>query len=338
MKALITGASGFLGSHLTSALIDAGYDVRAMAHYRGDGSVGFLDEIPDRGAGREFEVVRGDVLDAEALVRHARGCDVIFNLAALGNPAYSVANPRHVFEVNTTGAFNALEAARATGARLVQMSTSEAYGTSGMALCESHPLNPRSPYGASKAAADAFCSAHSLSYEGLEVVIARCFNVYGPRQSARALIPSVMLQILRWENPASGDPVPVKLGTLTAERDYTYVTDTCAALIALARAPVHPGPVNVASGETRSLRDIALMCGVVLSKLVGTGPVRIEHEPAHERPHKSEVERLLGDASLLRELTGWEPKVSFEEGLRSTAEWVERHEADFPDGAGSVLT
>ena len=305
MKALVTGAGGFIGSHLVEHLVSEGWAVRALVHYRGDGGRGWLED-----SGDAVEIVAGAVEDADFVRSAVEGCDTVFNLAAQISIPQSYDNPERFLAVNVGGTMNVLNAACAWGARLVQMSTSEVYGTARtVPMTEAHPIGPQSPYAASKVAADAFCTAYRRTY-GLDVVLARPFNTYGPRQSQRSVIPNVVAQVLRGAKE-------IRVGTLTATRDFTYVSDTVEALVRLAQGPAVDGPVNIGSGEEIAIGDLVRFVGSALGH-------EVEPIVASEyvRPADSEVERLICDARKLREGWGWAPTVPLRTGILRVAEWL----------------
>lgn len=298
MKAFVTGACGFIGSHLAETLVREGHDVTAMAIYSARDTFGWLDECTVLG----MRKVRGDVRDAEQIRRFIKGHDIVFHLAALGSVPYSYEAPYSVFETNVGGTRNVLEACREAGAKLVHTSTSEVYGT---ALYtpqdEKHPLRAQSPYAASKCAADLFVNAYTLTY-GMDTVTLRPFNTYGPRQSERAVIPSIIRQHLHADR--------VQLGNVWTKRDFTYVDDTVQAFL---RAAPLTGVWNAGSGESVTIHDVARMiCG-------GTKQIEFINERA--RPEESEVGTLQADAAGFNSKTGWNPAVSLEDGLKRTVEW-----------------
>lgn len=307
----VTGADGFIGSHLTEELVRAGYRVRAMAVYNSQGSYGWLDTLPPEVLG-EVEVQLGDVRDAGSVRLLMRGAGAVYHLAALIAIPYSYVAPRSYVETNVTGTLNVLEAARDLGTgRVVHTSTSEVYGTARtVPIHESHPLQSQSPYSATKIGADKLAESYHLSF-GLPVVTLRPFNTYGPRQSARAVIPTVVSQI------AAGR-TEIRLGDLRPTRDFNFVTDTARAFRAVGEAgPEVLGRVlNAGSGREISVGDTVRLIARVMGR-----EVEVVQEDLRLRPQGSEVMRLLADASALRELTGWAPEVSLEEGLRRTAEW-----------------
>lgn len=306
MKVFVTGAGGFIGSHLCEALRDAGHSVTGMARYRSHDSFGWLDEV------NGVNKVRGDVRDAEQMRAMIVGQDIVFHLAAFGSIPYSYDAPRTFVDTNVTGTLNVLLACKDAGAKLIHTSTSEVYGTAQVTRQdETHPINPQSPYAASKVGADALVKAFNLSY-GVQAVILRPFNTYGPRQSARAVIPSIVRQML--------DPKcrRIAVGDLTPKRDFTYVGDTVKAFMALAFCDhARPGEAyNAGSGRTGSIADTIKQLRTITGcdKLVEQTAIRV-------RPSESEVRALVSNSSKMVGTTHWTPKVSFEEGLKLTVDW-----------------
>lgn len=306
-KVVVTGADGFIGSHLTQALLAEGCEVRALAQYNSFNNWGWLEGISHPG----LEVVTGDVRDPNFCRQIVRGADTVFHLAALIAIPYSYVAPDSYVDTNVKGTLNICQAVRDEGiGRLLVTSTSEVYGTARyVPIDERHPKQPQSPYSASKIGADAIALSFHNAFE-TPVTVVRPFNTYGPRQSARAIIPSIITQI------ASGER-RIKVGDLTPTRDFNYVADTAAGFIALAKCPEAVGrEVNIATGVEVSmadtLRTIARVMGADVEWVV---------DPERLRPSGSEVFRLLGDNSLITSLTPWRPKVSLEEGLAKTAEW-----------------
>jgi NAD dependent epimerase/dehydratase len=307
---LVTGAGGFIGSHLVEALVGEGRRVRAFVRYNGRGDAGQLRFIPQETRGR-VEVVFGDLRDANAVFDAARGADVIFHLGALIGIPYSYVHPRETVDTNVTGTLNVLAAARELGVRrVVHTSTSEVYGTArSVPITEEHPLQGQSPYSASKIAADMLAESFHRSF-GLPVVTVRPFNTYGPRQSMRAVIPTIAVQALR------GDVV--RLGSLAPTRDLNYVSDTVDGFLRAGRAPGTEGQVlNLARDEETTIGSLAERIVAITGR-----PVRIEADPSRLRPEASEVMRLRGDSSRARRLLGWTPVVPLDEGLRRTVGWV----------------
>jgi NDP-hexose 4,6-dehydratase len=310
--AAVTGAEGFIGSHLVERLVRRGYRVKAMVLYNMWSSTGWLETL-DRGITGEVDVVFGDVRDPATVIQLVEGASVVYHLAAIGSVPYSYSAPRSFIDTNTIGTMHVLEAARACRTpRLVHTSTSETYGTARtVPISESHPLQSQSPYAASKTAADKLAESYHLSF-GLPVVTLRPFNTFGPRQSTRAVIPQIITQL------ATGSK-QLMLGALDPTRDFCYVLDTAAAFVTLGEAPASavigelfncgPGD-DIAIGKLAE--DIARLMGV---------PADIVEDPQRLRPKDSEVMRLVCDAAKLRERTGWRPQYTRDEGLRETIEW-----------------
>lgn len=311
-RVLVTGAGGFIGSHVAEALVDAGATVRALVRYGSRGAHGCLEALP-RAVQAAIEVVAGDVRDAASVESAMRGASLVLHLAALSGIPYSYAAPEAYLETNTRGTLHVLQAARrAAVARVVVTSTSEVYGTARQVpMDEHHPQHAQSPYAASKIAADKLAESFACSF-GLDVVILRPFNAYGPRQSARAVIPAILVQLL-----AGADEV--RLGNLTPRRDFTYVADLARAFLAAAEAPGAAGAeLNVASGSEVAIADLARE----LIARVRPG-ARVVEAPERRRPQGSEVERLLGCSARLRALTGWRPAWDLGRGLDATVAWFQ---------------
>ncbi|MDE6194476.1 MAG: NAD-dependent 4,6-dehydratase LegB [Muribaculaceae bacterium] len=306
-KVLVTGADGFIGSHLTQALLDEGCEVRALAQYNSFNNWGWLEDIRHPG----LEVVTGDVRDPNFCRHIVRGVDTVFHLAALIAIPYSYVAPDSYVDTNVKGTLNICQAVRDEGVeRLLVTSTSEVYGTARyVPIDEKHPKQPQSPYSASKIGADAIALSFHNAFE-TPVTVVRPFNTYGPRQSARAIIPTIITQIAAGERR-------IKVGDLTPTRDFNYVADTAAGFIALAKCREAVGrEVNIATGREVSMADtlqaIASIMGADVEWVV---------DPQRLRPGGSEVFRLLGDNSLITRLTGWRPRYTLEEGLGKTVEW-----------------
>jgi len=309
-KILVTGACGFIGSHLVERLADEGCKVKAFVFYNSFNSCGWIDALKKEKL-RKIEVFRGDVRDPNGVRRSMEGVDVVFHLAALIGIPFSYHSPDSYLDTNVRGTLNVLQAARDFGTgRVVITSTSEVYGSAKyVPIDEGHPLQGQSPYSATKIAADKIAESFHLSF-GLPVVIARPFNTYGPRQSARAVIPTVISQVLSPQKY-------IKLGSLWPVRDFTYVDDTCAGFIELAKSEKTIGrTVNICTGREASIGNIA---GLIL-KLMGSKK-KIASDSERVRPDASEVERLLGDNSLIGSLTSWKPSRTLEEGLAETIKW-----------------
>lgn len=309
-KVLVTGAEGFIGSTLVDRLVAAGADVRAFAHYKPYGTQGWL-----AGKGDEVEIVAGDVRDPERVNDVIADRDVVFHLAALIGIPYSYEAPDSYVQTNVVGTQNVLNACRRAGvSRLLHTSTSETYGTALTApISEDHPLQPQSPYSASKIGADMMALSYHHAFE-LPVAVVRPFNTYGPRQSSRAVIPTILSQL-------HAGAQEIKLGAVSPTRDFNYVEDTVGGFLAVAgsdRALGHA--VNIGSGREISIGDLAQHC----IDITGSS-ARVVTDEDRLRPAGSEVERLLCDNSRAKEWCGWEPEFTLEEGLSRTSDWVEQH-------------
>ncbi len=314
MKVLVTGADGFIGSHLTEALVRAGHEVKAFVLYNSFGTWGWLDRCAPDVKGR-FEVFAGDIRDPHGVKEAMRGCDAVLHLAALIAIPYSYHSPDTYVDTNIKGTLNILQAARELGIqRLVHTSTSEVYGTARFVpITESHPLQGQSPYSASKIGADQLAYSFYASF-GLPVVIARPFNTYGPRQSARAVIPTIITQIANGKRQ-------IRLGAVSPTRDFNYVQDTVAGFIAAMNASNGLGEVvNFGSNFEISVGDTALLIAEAMN-----ANIEIVTDEARLRPEKSEVERLWADNAKAKTLFGWQPsyggREGFKRGLQETAEW-----------------
>ncbi len=314
-KVLVTGAGGFIGSHLAEKLTEEGADVRAMVHYNGAGTWGWLD---DSKLAKEMEIYPGDIADPESVRRAMEGIDTAFHLAALITIPYSYHAPRSYLRTNVEGTMNLLQAARDFGTRrVVHTSTSEVYGTAKrVPIDEDHPLQGQSPYSASKIAADKVAESYHCAFE-TPVVTVRPFNTYGPRQSARAVIPTIISQAL--------DGNVVKLGSLSPTRDLTLVDDTVRGFLKAGEAVGCEGrTVNLGTGREISIGDLRDLIG----RLMGV-ELTSETDRQRVRPSASEVERLLSDNRLAKEVIGWEPEVALEEGLKKTIAWIEANRDRF---------
>ena len=306
-KVLVTGADGFIGSHLTQALLAEGCEVRALAQYNSFNNWGWLEDVHHPG----LEVVTGDVRDPNYCRHIVKGVDTVFHLAALIAIPYSYVAPDSYVDTNVKGTLNICQAVRDEGVgRLLVTSTSEVYGTARyVPIDEKHPKQPQSPYSASKIGADAIALSFHNAFE-TPVTVVRPFNTYGPRQSARAIIPTIITQIAAGERE-------IKVGDLTPTRDFNYVADTAAGFIALAKSPDTIGKeINIATGKEVSMADTLQ----TIARLMDAD-VKWVTDPQRLRPAGSEVFRLLGDNTLITTLTDWRPRYTLEEGLRKTIGW-----------------
>jgi NAD dependent epimerase/dehydratase len=312
-QVLVTGAGGFIGSHLTERLVELGASVRALIRYNSRNDWGLL-ELLEAKVKDELEIVLGDLTDPYCTLRILEGCSMVFHLAALIAIPYSYIAPSQFVSVNCGGTLNLLEAARSQGVeRFVHTSTSETYGTAQYTpIDEQHPLKGQSPYSASKIGADKLAESYYLSF-GVPVATIRPFNTYGPRQSARAVIPTIISQAL------SGDII--RLGSLAPVRDWNYVSDTVEGFIKVAESPRAVGEViNIGSGESVSIGELA----VKIIDLLG-GNQRLVTEDDRVRPQASEVMELLSDHRKAKELISWEPRVGLEEGLARTIKFIQEN-------------
>jgi len=315
--ALVTGAGGFIGGHLAVALVQAGFHVRAFVRYNSRGDRGTLD-WHDQSMVEEMEVLFGDVRDVESVARAVIGTDVVFHLASQIAIPYSYINARDFFETNVLGTLNVAESAlRAGVGRVVHTSTSEVYGTAQtVPMSEGHRLEAQSPYAASKIGADKVMESFHRSH-GLPATILRPFNTYGPHQSARAVIPTIISQAL------SGGTV--RIGNLEPRRDLTYVTDTVAGFIAAAGSADATGrTVHLGNGSDVSVAELIELVGELVAR-----PLRVEFDEFRTRPDTSEVARLVSDPSLAHDLLGWKPEVGLRAGLAQTLAWIEQNMARF---------
>ena len=312
--ALVTGADGFIGSHLTETLLKSGYSVRAFCQYNSIGSWGWLDSLPDS-TKEDIDVVLGDIRDPICVREAMRGCDQVFHLAALIAIPYSYVAPSSYVDTNIHGTLNVVQAARDLGVqRVVHTSTSETYGTAQFVpITEDHPLVGQSPYAATKIGADQIALSYWRSFE-TPITVLRPFNTYGPRQSARAIIPTVITQI------ASGRSA-ISLGALTPTRDFNFVLDTAAAFLSVSQCDSALGQVvNAASNFEISIGSTVQLIAEVMDR-----QVEILTDQDRLRPTNSEVNRLYGDNTRLKQLTGWQPRYAgmegFRRGLKETVDW-----------------
>ncbi len=310
---LVTGADGFIGSHLTEELLKKGYKVRALSYYNSFNYWGWLEELPKN---KNLEIISGDIRDPHFCKHIVKDMDIVYHLAALIAIPYSYVAPDSYVDTNVKGTLNICQAAKEQGnIRIVHTSTSEVYGTAQyVPIDEKHPKQPQSPYSASKIGADMMALSFYNAFN-LPVTIARPFNTYGPRQSARAIIPTIITQI------ASGIK-QIKLGDLTPTRDFNYVIDTCKGFIAIAESEETIGKeINIASNSEISMRDT-----LELIKKIMNSDVEFLTDEQRIRPSNSEVFRLWGDNTLINKLTGFKPAYNVEEGLKETIDWFTQPE------------
>jgi NAD dependent epimerase/dehydratase len=309
-KVLITGADGFIGSHLTEALLEAGYEVTAFVYYNSFNSWGWLDSLPKEKLNR-IDVFAGDIRDPNGVRKAMQGMDQVFHLAALIAIPFSYHSPDSYVDTNIKGTLNVLQAARDTQCqRVLITSTSEVYGTAKyVPIDEKHPFQGQSPYSATKIAADRLAESFYRSFN-MPVTIVRPFNTYGPRQSARAVIPTIITQLL-------AGATEIKLGSTNPTRDFNYVKDTVDGFMAIAKTPATIGEeINIASQQEISIGQLAREIIDQINPKAG-----IVSDDVRVRPEKSEVERLLGSNEKIRRLTGWEPKHTLQQGIRETIAW-----------------
>jgi NAD dependent epimerase/dehydratase len=315
---LVTGGGGFIPSHLVEYLLEAGARVRAFVRYNSRGQAGYLNEIKDR---HHLEIIAGDLRDFDAVDKAVEGMQIVYHLGALISIPYSYFHPIEVVETNVNGTLNVLMACEKHKVeRLIHSSSSEVYGTAiTVPISESHPLQGQSPYSASKISADKLVESFFCAYS-LPVVTIRPFNTYGPRQSARAVIPTIISQALTRKI--------IQLGNLNTLRDFTYVDDTVNGFTLAAQADGIFGTViNLGTGKDIAIGELAKL----IIQLMGRD-VKLERDEKRMRPDKSEVLRLISDNSLARFKIGWSPKVSLEQGLHKTILWIEQHIDQFnPD-------
>ncbi len=307
-KAFVTGADGFIGSHLTELLLEKGYEVKALAQYNSFNNWGWLEDLPPHS---NIQIISGDIRDPYFVRNAMQDIEIVFHLAALIAIPYSYHAPDSYVDTNIKGTLNICQAAKEAGRiRVIHTSTSEVYGTAiYVPIDEKHPKQPQSPYSASKIGADAIALSYYNSFD-LPVTIARPFNTYGPRQSARAIIPTIITQI------ASGMK-QIMVGDLRPTRDFNYVKDTCKGMIALAECDETIGKtVNISTNTEISIKEV-----FDLIKKITKVDAELITDKKRMRPEKSEVFRLKGDNTLIRTLTGWKPEYSFEQGIKETIDW-----------------
>jgi len=317
-KVLVTGAGGFIGSHLTERLIELGAKTRAFVRYSSTGSWGWLDQSTRK---HDAEIVLGDIRDQDTVIHAVAGIDVVFHLAALIAIPYSYQAPLSYVRTNVEGTLNVLQASqRAESEVVVHTSTSEVYGTARtVPIDENHPLQGQSPYSASKIGADKIAESFNLSF-GLPVVTVRPFNTYGPRQSARAVIPTIITQALNGSE--------IRLGNLEPTRDLNFVADTVEGFIKAAETPKAIGEtINLGSGREISIRDLAALILKLMNR-----DIPIALEGTRVRPENSEVDRLCADSRKGQSILGWTPKYSLEDGLSATIEWIRENSERYRTG------
>jgi NAD dependent epimerase/dehydratase len=305
---LVTGAGGFIGSHLTERLVEEGAQVRALVHYNSLGKLGWLDRSPYL---KEIDVVAGDLTDRDSVRQAVKGREILFHLGALIAIPYSYHAPLSYIHTNIEGTLNVLQASKDEGVeRIVHTSTSEVYGTAQyVPIDEKHPLRAQSPYAASKIGADKMAEAFHLSFN-TPVTTVRPFNTFGPRQSMRAIIPTIIVQCLTRDT--------IHLGNLHPTRDLNFISNTVDGFLLAAMEPAALGQtVNLGSGREISVGELANLIAHILGK-----SIKIESDDLRLRPKGSEVERLLAENALAQNLLTWKPKVSLEEGLSQTIAWI----------------
>lgn len=309
---LVTGAAGFIGSHLTEALVKRGYRVKAFVHYNSNNYWGWLESSPVL---KKIEVITGDVRDYDGVFNAMKGCESVFHLAALIGIPYSYVSPLAYIKTNIEGTYNIVQAAREHALKnVIVTSTSETYGTAQyVPIDEKHPAVGQSPYAASKIAADQMALSYYRSF-GLPVKVVRPFNTYGPRQSARAIIPTIMTQILSGQTS-------IKLGNLTPTRDLTFVKDTAEGFLAIAGSSKASGQaVNIGMNNEIAVGELALRIAKILGK-----KIKITTDQQRLRVKSSEVERLYCDNSMIKSISSWRPAYNLDQGLLETASWIKLH-------------
>lgn len=313
-KVLVTGADGFIGSHLTESLLEKGYDVKAFVYYNSFNNWGWLDTLPKEKLDA-IDIFSGDIRDPNGVREAMKDVDMVFHLAALIAIPFSYHSPDSYVDTNIKGTLNVLQAARSLNTkRVLVTSTSEVYGTAQyVPIDEKHPYQGQSPYSATKIGADRLAESFYRSF-GLPVSIVRPFNTFGPRQSARAVIPTIITQLL------SGK-AEIKLGSLSPTRDFNYVKDTAAGFIAIAESEKTIGEeINIATQQEISIGDLA---NEIISQINPSAKIICDEQRL--RPEKSEVNRLLGSNAKIKELTDWKQQYTFEQGIAETIEWLRHH-------------
>jgi dTDP-glucose 4,6-dehydratase len=324
-KILVTGAGGFIGSHLTEYLVEQGHKVKAFIRYNSRNFWGWLEKskyIDD------IEVFSGDIRDFDSVYDAMKGIDFVFHLAALIGIPYSYYSPLAYIKTNIEGTYNILQAARELNIqRVIHTSTSEVYGTAQyIPINENHPINPQSPYAATKASGDYLAKSFYLSFN-FPVTIVRPFNTFGPRQSARAVIPTIITQVLK-------DKKVIKLGNLNSSRDFTYVLDTIEGIYQIGLYDKTMGEViNIGSGKDISIYEILNIVNKLINDNIN---IKTKIESKRVRPEKSEIQRLVCDYSKAQNLSGWKPKYTFEEGLKETIDWFKENLEIYKEGIYNV--
>ncbi|HNX82600.1 MAG TPA: GDP-mannose 4,6-dehydratase [Candidatus Omnitrophota bacterium] len=322
-KILITGAGGFIGSHLVKACIDKGFRIKAFLHYNSSNHWGWLEQVSCK---RKIEITSGDIRDYDSVYKALKGCYGVFHLAALIGIPYSYSSPLAYIKTNIEGTYNIVESAKELGIKNVLItSTSETYGSAQfIPMNENHPVIGQSPYAATKIAADQIALSYFNSF-GLPVKIVRPFNTYGPRQSARAIVPATILQILSGEKT-------IRLGNLAPTRDLNFITDTVNGFLAIAGEKRCIGEItNIGSGKEIGISEL-VSC---IARLMGT-KIKIETDRTRLRPTKSEVKRLCCDNSKLMRLTNWKPRYNLEKGLQITIDWFKKTNHCYKSGIYNV--
>ena len=322
-KVLVTGAGGFIGSHLTEKLSASGYKVKAFVHYNSRNSWGWLESSRCK---KRIEIISGDIRDSDVVRDAMRDVGMVFHLAALIGIPYSYHSPEAYVETNIKGSLNILQAAKDSDVKkIIHTSTSEIYGTAQFVpITETHPINPQSPYAATKSAADLLALSFYRSFN-LPVTVVRPFNTYGPRQSARAVIPTIITQILYGKKR-------IKLGALTPTRDLTYVEDTVDGFIRAGECSGSTGEIiNLGNNSEISIGDLARL----ISRCLGRD-VKVDTDEERKRPVKSEVERLMADNAKAKRILNWAPKYSLEKGLKKTIVWFKENKDIYKSGIYNV--
>lgn len=314
MKALVTGADGFIGSHLVEYLLEKGYEVKAFTYYNSFNNWGWLDTLP-REKLKQIEIFSGDIRDPNGVRTAIKGVDEVFHLAALIAIPFSYHSPDSYVDTNIKGTLNVLQACRDFNtSKVLITSTSEVYGTAQyVPIDENHPYQGQSPYSATKIGADRLAESFYRSFE-MPISIVRPFNTYGPRQSARAVIPTIITQLL-------GGKEEIKLGSLTPTRDFNYVKDTVRGFYEIAKSKKTIGEeINIATNNEISIGKLA---NEIISQINSNAKIVCDNKRL--RPEKSEVNRLLGDNTKIRQLTNWKPEYTFEQGIKETISWIKQN-------------